>query len=52
MIELLFRLGFALLCGIAVVASVFWAIVAAAVAFWALVIQPDWLGKRRKGAVM
>ena len=37
MIDLLFRLCFALLCGIA----------AAAAAFWALAILPEWLGKRR-----
>lgn len=40
MIEMLFRLGFALMCGVAV----------AAAAFWALTILPEWLGKRRAAA--
>jgi len=37
MIELLFRLGFALMCGIAAMAAF----------MWLVVILPEWLRKRR-----
>ena len=37
MIEMLFQLGFALACSITTMA----------VAFWALTILPNWLGKRQ-----
>lgn len=40
MIELLFRLGFALMCGCG----------AAAAAMWVLIILPEWLGRRRAAA--
>lgn len=40
MIELLFRLGFALMCGCG----------AAAAAMWTILILPEWLGKRRAAA--